>query len=63
MYWLHMFPSSVILLALGFDYVAACDTDAFSIIVPGMYSLSAGDLNRTSWPGGSSGRAELCVSC
>ena len=28
------------------------------MMVPGMYSLSAGDLKRTSWPGGSSGRAQ-----
>ena len=28
------------------------------MMVPGMYSSLAGDLNRTSWPGGSSGRAQ-----
>ena len=32
------------------------------MMVPGMYSSSAGDLKRNSWPGGSSGRAQaLCA--
>ena len=31
-------------------------------MVPGMYSSDAGDLKRTSWPGGSSDRAQtLCA--
>ena len=38
-----------------------CGAGAFSIMVPGMYSSSTGDLKRTSWPGGSSDRAQtLC---
>ena len=32
------------------------------MMVPGMYSSLTGDLKRTSWPGGSSGRAQtLCA--
>ena len=32
------------------------------MMVPGMYSSLAGDLKRTFWPGGSSGRARtLCA--
>ena len=31
------------------------------MMVPGMYLSSAGDLNRTSWPGGSSGKAQTLV--
>ena len=29
------------------------------MMFPGLYSSSAGDLKRTSWPGGNSGRAQV----
>ena len=53
--WPHMFSSSIVSLALDLNDITGAV--AFLRMVPGMYSSSAGDLNRTSWPGGISGRA------
>ena len=56
MYWPHMFPSSAILLALGFDYIAVQHRCLINYS-PRDVLVVCWDLNRTSWPGGSSGRA------
>ena len=54
----HMFPGFAVSFALGLNNIAV----AILRMVPGMYSSSAGDLNRTSCPGGSSDRAPaLCT--
>ena len=41
--------------------ISLCGAGAFLRIVPGMYSSSAGDLNRISWPGGALVGLELHV--
>ena len=55
--WPQVFPCSIVPFAFGlYEVTAWCGS--LPMMIPGMYSLSPGDLKSPSWPGLTSGRVQ-----